>query len=160
MTDSSAAGAQTHELVIERHFDVPPEACWTAWTDHLTEWWCPKPWTTEVIENDMRPGGACTFVMRGPGGEVSDMDGIYLEVSPPHRIVSTNALLKGWVPQKPFMVGIFEFLPDGKGGTHYRASARHWDAETKAQHDAMGFQQGWGAVADQLLAVARRVAGR
>ena len=164
MSDNSCAtnGAEHHELSIERHFDVPPEAIWQAWTEHLTEWWCPKPWTTEIVENDMRPGGASHFIMRGPDGEASDMAGVYLEVSKPHRIVFTNAFLKGWVPQTTMlqMVGLFEFTPDGKGGTHYRASARHWDAATQKQHEAMGFDQGWGAVADQLLAVARRVAGR
>jgi uncharacterized protein YndB with AHSA1/START domain len=149
-----------HELAIERQFDVPPEAIWTAWTDHLAEWWCPRPWTTEIVENDMRPGGVAHFRMRGPGGEVSDMPGVYLEVSKPTRIVFTNAFAAGWQPQKPFMVGIFEFLPDGAGGTRYRASARHWDAETSQQHADMGFHDGWGAVADQLLAVARRVAGK
>lgn len=149
-----------HELAIERHFDVPPEALWKAWTDHVAEWWCPKPWTTEIVENEMRAGGAFHFIMRGPEGETSAMPGIFLEVSEPHRIVFTDAFRKGWLPQGPFMVGIFEFTADGQGGTHYRASARHWTEAAMQQHDAMGFQDGWGAVADQLLAVARRVAGR
>ncbi len=152
--------ATLYELKIERHFDVPPAAVWQAWTDHLTEWWCPKPWTTEIIANDMRPGGAASFVMHGPDGERSEMPGVYLEVSEPNRIVFTNAFTAGWQPQKPFMVGIFEFTDDGAGGTHYSAAARHWDAETMQQHAAMGFEAGWGVVADQLLAVARRVAGK
>jgi uncharacterized protein YndB with AHSA1/START domain len=150
----------THELAIERHFDVPPGAVWQAWTDHLTEWWCPKPWWTEILENDMRPGGGASFVMHGPAGERSEMPGVYLEVTQPNRIVFTNAFSAGWVPQTPFMVGMFEFTDDGAGGTHYRASARHWDEAAMHEHEAMGFAAGWGAVADQLLAVARRVAGR
>jgi uncharacterized protein YndB with AHSA1/START domain len=54
------------------------------------------------------------------------------------------------------MVGIFEIEPDG-GGTRYRASARHWTQEAMEEHRQMGFEQGWGAVADQLaeLAAAR-----
>jgi uncharacterized protein YndB with AHSA1/START domain len=148
------------ELASERHFDVPPEALWQAWTDHLAEWWCPRPWTTEIIANDMRPGGAAHFRMSGPGGERSDMPGVYLEVTRPHRLVFTNAFTAGWEPQTPFMVGIFEFRDDGEGGSHYRAAARHWDAEARATHEAMGFHEGWGAVAGQLLAVARRLAGK
>lgn len=148
------------ELVVERHFDVPPTAIWRAWTEHLTEWWCPKPWTTEIVEWDMRAGGASHLRMHGPNGETSDMPGVFLEVSEPGRIVFTNAFTAGWRPQKPFMVGIFEFSDDGAGGSHYRAAARHWDAESRDSHAAMGFAEGWGAVADQLLEVARRVAGR
>lgn len=149
-----------HELAVERHFDVPPAAIWTAWADHLTEWWCPKPWTTDIVANDMRPGGAAHFRMNGPDGEISDMSGVYLEVTPPSRIVFTNAFTEGWIPQTPFMVGTFAFTDDGAGGTHYRASARHWDAKAMHDHAEMGFHDGWGAVADQLLAVARRVASK
>lgn len=149
-----------HELVVERHFDVPPSAIWTAWTDHLTEWWCPRPWTTEIIAEDMRPGGAAHYKMSGPNGETSDVAGVFLEVTKPSRIVFTDAFAPGWVPQNPFMVGIFEFTDDGAGGTHYRASARHWDEETMRKHEEMGMTEGWGIVADQLLEVARRVAGK
>lgn len=153
MTDS-------FELCVERRVDVLPAAVWTAWTDHLAEWWCPKPWWTEIIENDMRPGGGASFVMHGPDGESSAMPGIYLEVTRPSRIVFTNAFTAGWVPATPFMVGDFSFADDGAGGTHYRAVARHWDEKSMHDHAAMGFADGWGAVADQLHDVARRVAGR
>ena len=151
-----------HELVVERHFDVPPEAVWTEWTDHLAEWWCPKPWVTRIVENDMRPGGAASFVMQGPDGESSAMPGVYLEVTRPARIVFTNVFTTGWVPATPFMAmtGDFRFTDDGAGGTRYRAAARHWDEKAMHEHAAMGFEAGWGVVADQLLEVARRAAGR
>ena len=152
--------SENFELAVERHFDVPPAAIWTAWTDHLTEWWCPKPWTTAIVANDMRPGGASEFIMHGPAGETSAMTGVYLEVTRPSRIVFTNAFTAGWQPQAPFMVSIFEFTDDGAGGTDYRASCRHWDEAAMKQHAEMGFEQGWGAVADQLLETARRVAGK
>ena len=148
------------ELCIERHFDVPPAAVWTAWTDHLGEWWSPMPWRTEIVENDMRPGGGASFIMHGPDGEASAMPGVYLEVTAPNRIVFTNAFTTGWVPATPFMVGDFTFTDDGAGGTHYRATARHWDEKAMIEHAAMGFAEGWGAVADQLREVARRVAQR
>ena len=34
------------------------------------------------------------------------------------------------------------------------AGARHWTAEACEQHRTMGFEAGWGAVADQLAAIA------
>ncbi|WP_374140007.1 SRPBCC domain-containing protein, partial [Sphingomonas sp. 32-62-10] len=59
--------------------------------DRLVEWWCPKPWSTEVIENDMRAGGRSAMIMRGPNGEESAMEGVFLEVVPGERVVFTNA---------------------------------------------------------------------
>ena len=60
-----------------------------------------------------------------------------------------------WEPQKPFMVGVFEIAPDGEG-TLYRASARHWGDKEMEEHRAMGFEDGWNAVAGQLAEIAER----
>lgn len=142
------------ELSVERHIAAPPSRVWQIMTRRLAEWWCPKPWTTEVRRLEWRPGGPAEMTMRGPGeGEVSEIDGVVLEVLPERRFVFTQALREGWIPQAPFMVGIFELMPEGEG-TRYRASARHWDEATMEQHKAMGFDEGWAKVADQLAALA------
>jgi uncharacterized protein YndB with AHSA1/START domain len=147
-----------HELVIERLMDAPASALWMAYTDYLNEWFCPKPWRAELEEMDLRPGGRSAVTMYGPNGEVMPNDGVYLEVVPERRIVFTDAFTTGWDPQgAPFMVGSFEFEPQGEK-TLLRARARHWNAETKEQHEAMGFEQGWGTMAEQWEAVARRIA--
>ena len=78
---------------------------------------------------------------------------------PNERIVFTNAFTAGWIPQEPFMVGCFTFTPEGSG-TRYRAVSRHWDEATHKQHEAMGFQHGWGIVAGQLAALAEAEAKR
>jgi uncharacterized protein YndB with AHSA1/START domain len=141
------------ELAVERHIAAPPETVFRAWTERLEEWWAPKPWTTEVIEQDLRPGGRSAMVMTGPDGATSPMEGVILEVVPNRRIVLTNAFTAGWVPQTPFMVGIFTFTPEG-GGTRYRAASRHWNEVAHRQHEAMGFQEGWGTGAEQLAKLA------
>lgn len=68
---------------------------------------------------------------------------------------STGAFTEGWVPQAGEMnfVRIDTFEPEA-GGTRYTATARHWDEKAAETHKAMGFEQGWGAVADQLAALA------
>ncbi|CAN5127077.1 SRPBCC family protein [soil metagenome] len=145
-----------HELSIERHIAAPPEIVWKVMTERTAEWWCPKPWTTEIIEFDWRAGGRSSVVMHGPDGEKSPHDGVILEATPNRRLVFTDAFSGGWVPQKPFIVGIFEITAESNG-SRYRASARHWDEESMKRHDEMGFIQGWGAVADQLAELAEAV---
>lgn len=151
-------GAVVHELVIERLIDAPVAAVWRAYTDHLGEWFCPAPWRAEVVAMDLRAGGRSAVTMYGPDREVMPNEGVYLEVVPERRIVFTDAFTHGWTPAGPFMVGTFEFEPEGER-THYRGTARHWTAEAKAQHEAMGFAEGWAKVAEQWEAVAKRIAG-
>lgn len=146
-----------HELRLTRLIDAPRAAVWRAWTDHLAEWWCPKPWTTEIVEIDLRTGGRSAMVMRGPNGEEMPQEGVFLEVVAGERVVFTDAFTTGWVPSGPFFVGVMEFA-DEDGRTRYTARARHWTEEAKAQHAAMGFTEGWGAVAAQLEEVAKRIA--
>ncbi len=145
--------AECFELSITRQIDASPATVWRVWTERLEEWWAPKPWTTWVIENDFRPGGRSAMVMSGPDGASSPMEGVFLEITPQRRIVFTNVFRAGWIPQPPFMVGIFEFAEDGNR-TQYTAKARHWDEPAMRQHEAMGFQAGWTTVAGQLAAIA------
>lgn len=145
-----------YELKIERLIDAPVAVVWEAWTAHYAEWFAPRPWTVEVIENDLRPGGRCAMVMRGPDGEEMPSDGVYLEVTPQRRIVSTDAFLPGWIPAGPFMVRIDAFADEG-GQTRYTAIARHWTQEARDQHADMGFETGWNAATDQLEEVVARL---
>ena len=142
-----------YELAVERRIAAAPERVWRVWTERLPEWWAPKPWTTRVIEMDLRPGGRTAMVMKGPDGETPPMEGVFLEVTPSRRIVLTNAFTVGWIPSPPFMVALFDFQRDGEG-TLYRAAARHWDEATLKQHEAMGFTGGWSQVARQLAELA------
>ena len=141
------------ELSVTRLIDAPVALVWKIATERLAEWWCPRPWMTDIIEQDWRPGGRSAMIMRGPNGEEHPMEGVFLEVTPERRFVFTDALKAGWSPQTAFMVGLFEFADEG-GKTRYTASARHWTAEAKAQHEEMGFVGGWTAVAGQLAEIA------
>src|SRR6187402_2030219 len=148
-------------LFIERVLDAPVAAVWRAWTEHLEEWWAPKPWTTKIVTQDLRAGGKSILDMRGPDGEGGPMVGIFLEVTPQRSIVFTNALDGDWNPLDPqpvAIVGSFDFTDLGDGRTGYRAGARHWTTDAMERHRAMGFAEGWGICADQLEAVARRLA--
>ena len=147
MTGSAENG---WELSVTREISAPPAKVWQVITERLAEWWCPKPWRTEIIALDWRSGGEFHTAMYGPEpGEESSAGGKMLEVIPGRKFVFTDAFGAGWIPQKPFMVGIIEIAPD-RDGTHYTASARHWSEEDMTSHAVMGFNDGWGVVADQL----------
>jgi len=148
-----------HELTITRLIDAPREALFRCWTDPdlIPLWFCPPPWGVSEAHSDVRAGGSTLIVMRGPNGEEIPNRGVYLEVIPNEKIVFTDAFTEAWVPSdKPFMTGILTFADEG-GKTRYTAVVRHWTAEDMAQHQAMGFEQGWGIATDQLEAVAKRI---
>lgn len=149
--------SETHALSVTRLIDAPLGAVWTIATERLAEWWCPRPWTTEIVEQDWRPGGRSAMVLRGPEGESHELEGVFLEVVPNVRFVSTDAFSAGWVPREAFMTGIWEFADEG-GKTRYTATARHWTKEDRDRHEAMGFIHGWSACAGQLAEIAEREA--
>ena len=147
------------DLAISRHMSATPDQLWRIWSDPtlLAEWWCPKPWWTEVKAFDFRPGGVFHTELHGPDGEVHSLPGLFLELVPRQRMVFTTVLTEGWRPAAPHpmaMTGIFTMRPDG-AGTFYEAKAIHADADTAKQHADMGFAEGWGAVAEQMEALAR-----
>lgn len=149
MNDASSG----FELSVERFIGAPPAVVWKAWTEQTGAWWAPKPWTTRIIEQDLRPGGRSALIMTGPDGDMPLMEGVFLEVIPHRSIVFTNAFKAGWIPQAPFVLGFFTFSAEGQG-TRYRAGARHWDEAARKQHEDMGFIQGWTTVAGQLADIA------
>ncbi|MBO9377457.1 polyketide cyclase [Sphingomonas histidinilytica] len=148
-----------HELTLTRLIDAPREKLFRCWTDPelIPQWFCPPPWGVSKAEVDLRPGGSSLIVMRGPDGQEMPNPGVYLEVVPNEKLVFTDAFTRAWEPsEKPFMTGILTFA-DEAGKTRYTAIVRHWTAEDKAQHEAMGFHEGWGIATDQLEALAKRI---
>lgn len=144
-----------HELVLTRLIDADPMDVYRCWTEPelMKQWFTPRPWTTPVIENDVRPGGTSYVLMRGPEGEEHPNRGVYLEVVPGRKLVTTDAFTEAWVPsEKPFMTAVLTFEPED-GKTRYTAIARHWSAEDKEAHEQMGFHDGWGKATDQMEAL-------
>ena len=155
------ATVDSNDLVISRLVRAPRAKLWRAWTDPqlLKEWWCPKPWTTEVRAFELRPGGAFHTFMRGPEGASSDNPGCFLEIVPQHRIVMTSMLSAGWRPATPWlgMTAVVTMADEGEG-TRYVATVMHPDVATAKRHEEIGFFQGWNTCIDQLESFARALA--
>lgn len=138
-----------HELSITRFIAASPDKVWDVMANRQEEWWCPRPWSIEMIAQERRAGGRSAMIMRGPEGEEMPQEGIFLAWEEGRRFVTTDAVTSDFRPAGPFMVGIWEIEPEGDG-TRYTASARHWSEETMRQHAEMGFEEGWSACAAQL----------
>ena len=87
------------EVAMTRVFDAPRRLVWKAWTtpEHLQQWMLgPEGWTMPVCEMDLRPGGAYRSVWRRANGQEIEIPGVYKEVTPPERLVSTESWGAGW----------------------------------------------------------------
>ena len=152
----------TRDLVLERTIAVTPERVWRAWTDPalLVQWFTPAPFKTVAAEIDVRPGGKFSTTMESPEGEQYPSTGCVLEVVLERLLVWTSVLCEDFRPTSPAngaddlaFTGRISIEPTGDGGTRYTAIAMHPDEATCRKHDEMGFQEGWGAALDQLVAL-------
>ena len=146
------------DLVLEREVPIAPELVWRAWTEPelLMQWFTPAPWRTIEAEVDPRPGGVFRTVMAGPDGEGGGGTGCVLEAAPSRRFAWTGALLPGFRPAVPsgeFAFTAFIDLEPTGTGTRYRATVKHADRAGRETHEQMGFEAGWGAALDQLVAL-------
>ena len=147
------------DLVLERIVPCTVEHLWKGWTDPevLVRWFTPAPWKTIEAAIELRPGGIFRTVMQGPDGETGGGEGCVLVAEPMSRFVWTSALGPGFRPVPAadgelLFTAEIEFAPT-TGGSLYRATARHVNEADAAVHAEMGFQQGWGAALDQLVAL-------
>src|SRR5260370_33806002 len=106
MTATNKVGAtkfttpSDRELVTTRVFDAPRRLVWEAWTNpkHVQRWMLgPPDWTMPVCEIDLRLGGAWHFVWRRADGTDMEMRGVYREITPPERLVSTESWGGPWL---------------------------------------------------------------
>ncbi len=79
-------------LRLARHYPVPPQKVWQAWTDPeaLAKWWGPGPGhSVSAAELDVRVGGRFRIVFGGPEGTDHECAGVYREVTPIRKLVFT-----------------------------------------------------------------------
>lgn len=151
----SALVDQARELVITRVLDAPRDRVFAAWTEAetLKKWWGGAGIVTPTCVMDLRAGGRFFTDMRNAEtGERYPMDGVYLEVSAPDRLVFSDAFRAGWLPNADAFIGaaICTFEDVGGGRTRFTARAMHRTPEDCRKHRDMGFYKGWGATMDRL----------
>src|SRR5258706_9403546 len=89
----TVTAASDREIVMTRVFNAPRHLVFEACTrpEHMKHWFGPRGWTLPVCEIDFRPGGSWRNIMRGPDGREMGMRGVYQEITPPERFVSTES---------------------------------------------------------------------
>ncbi|MDF5713636.1 MAG: SRPBCC domain-containing protein [Rhizonema sp. NSF051] len=150
--NNSTDAQDDREIVITRIFNAPRELVFKVWTEekHIEQWWGPKGFTTTVSEMDFRPGGTWRFVMHGPDGTEYPVSGVFREIVPPERIVTSDqfdegfeALVKADVPRGITVVTtLFEDLGDK---TRLTLRILHATAEDRRKHEEMGVIGGWNS---------------
>jgi uncharacterized protein YndB with AHSA1/START domain len=80
------------QILITREFDAPRHLVYKAWTtpELVTRWWSGHRGGVTLAEIDLRVGGKWRYVMVANGGFEVAFHGVYREIVPNERIVSTE----------------------------------------------------------------------
>ena len=165
MTATSTTKTKDTEIVINREFAAPRQLVWEVWTQpkHIEKWFGPKGFSTRVEKFDFKVGGRSTYVMVGPDGKEYPGTGVYREIVPIEKIVTTDEFGEGFEESHPEMdlpqgmVTTFLFddagtslLDDSQKKTKLTLIIAHPTAEDRKKHEAMGVVDGWSSSFDKL----------
>lgn len=94
-TKTTFNAAKFPPVELSRKFSAPVERVWKAWADPelVKQWWGPETYTCPSAKLDVRPGGKSILAMKGPDGKVQYSGGVYSEVVPNKKIVSTDQFM-------------------------------------------------------------------
>lgn len=158
------------QIIITRVFDAPRELVWQAWNEpqHVEKWFGPRGFTTRVEELDLRVGGRSRYVMVGPDGAEYPGKGVFREIVPLERIVTTDEFGDdfkygdpGALPQGMVATYLFETVDGDK--TRLTILIDHPTPEDRKKHEDMGVVGGWNSsldcLEDQLAVMKKDPAG-
>jgi uncharacterized protein YndB with AHSA1/START domain len=130
-------------------FDAPRDLVYECWTDpeHLQRWQgAPRGFTVPFSESDIRPGGFFRICLRSPEGVDHWLEGGYLEIVKPERLVYTHAWLDAdKKPVRKTLVTITFAERDGKT----ELTLRQTGFASAESRDGHGY--GWNSALDVLV---------
>ena len=135
------------EIEMTRLFDAPRQLVFDAFTNpaHVPHWFGPRGWSVPVCEIDLRPGGSWRYVLSGPEGEEMGMSGVYKEITPPERIVTTESF-----DDYPGESLNTLTLTEEDGKTRYTVTVLYADTETRDAVLASGMSEGAAETLERL----------
>ncbi|NUP56926.1 MAG: SRPBCC family protein [Gemmatimonadaceae bacterium] len=141
------------EIVMTREFDAPRHLVYEALTTPaLIRRWLGvmEGWSMAVCDVDLRVGGSFRYQWRGPGGVTLGMRGVYREIVPDQRIVSTEVFDESWYPGEA--VGTVE-LVERSGRTTLTTTVLYSSREARDAVLKSPMESGVAKGYDQLDAV-------
>ena len=144
------------EIAMIRDFNAPARLVWDAYTKpELLKRWLGvfQGWTMPVCEIDLRPGGAWHFVWRRSDGTEMAMRGVYQEIVPPERLVSTESWGGDWPETLNTLV-----LSEEDGKTTITQWVLYPSKEARDAALETGMKEGWSASYDHLDVYLRTMA--
>ena len=144
------------EIVVRRTFTAPRNVVWAAMTDPqwIQEWWGPEGFSTTVDEMDLCIGGRWRYVMRGPDGAEYPVEGIFVEIVEPERLVTSDEFGEDYENPSPAElpqgVVVAVYLEDLGAETNMTLRMVHRSSEDRANHEQMGVEGGWHSSFNRL----------
>jgi uncharacterized protein YndB with AHSA1/START domain len=138
------------EIAMIRVFDAPRRLVYEALTkpELLTRWFTGPPgWSLEVCEMDLKVGGKYRWVWRGSDGTEMGMGGVFQEIVPGERIVSTEAFDVSWYPGEALVTTA---LVEHEGKTTLTLTVRYESREARDGVLKSPMEQGVAAGYDRL----------
>ncbi len=138
-------------LKLTRLINAPRELVFNAWVDadQLAQWWGPKGFTNPVCAIDVKPGGKIDIDMLGPDGIIYPMDGEFLEIKKPERLVFIASPLDKNGNRLFEVLNTITFTDEG-GKTRLSLTAEASKLKSEGQHHLDGMNQGWNESLDRL----------
>jgi uncharacterized protein YndB with AHSA1/START domain len=162
LAKTEKVGATTFGTPSERELsatyvvDAPRGRVFEAWTrpQHVPKWMLgPDGWSMPVCEIDLRPGGQWHYVWRQADGTEMEMRGVYREVAPPERLVSTESWGGDWPETLNTLV-----LSEAHGATTMTLTVRYPSEKARDTAVGTGMKAGMAQSFDRLREYLRRLA--
>lgn len=144
------------QIRITRDFDAPRHLVYKAWTtpELIKRWWHAKRGEATVADVDLRVGGKWRWVMVTHEGFEVAFHGVYREIVPDERIVSTE-VYEG-APEGEAVNAITFSEKDGR--TTVTILVQHEKQEHRDAHIESGMEEGLQDALDLLEQVAKSLA--
>lgn len=140
-------------LITERVFNAPRDLVFKVWTDpeHIVNWYGPEGFNTRVDEYDFKVGGAWKYVMVGPNGSEKPIVGIFTEITPPERVVTSDT------SEGAFGLVVTVSFEDLGDKTKLTLHTLHTSVEQKNMHEEYGVMNGWQSSFNRVAEVLERL---
>ena len=147
----NAKESKEREMVLTRTLNAPRTLVWQAWTEqkHVQKWFSPKGFTNPVCQWDAKPGNPILVHMQAPDGVTYPMDGEFIELVKPEKLVFISAALDKDGKRLFEVHNTVTFTEEGNK-TKLTLHAKVSNIRPGAIHHIDGMNMGWNQSIDKL----------